>query len=129
MWKYLKVYLIKYSKKINVLTVRFSLYSLFCYFDVGILLMADDVGIYWTVAWLIHAIEKLCIFFFVFFSGAMGIIWAIIWWFLAFEKPSKHPYISHHEKVYIETCIGENTSVLHTVSQSITFMLFVNEVI
>lgn len=46
----------------------------------------------------------------------MGIIWAVIWWFLAFDTPSNHPYITEHERVYIETCIGENTSVLSTVS-------------
>jgi len=48
----------------------------------------------------------------------MGIIWAVVWWFLAFESPGKHPYITHHEKVYIETSIGENTSVLKKVSNS-----------
>ncbi|XP_052802907.1 vesicular glutamate transporter 1-like isoform X2 [Mya arenaria] len=46
--------------------------------------------------------------------GAMGMVWAVVWWFLAFERPSKHPYITEHERVYIETCIGENTSVLKT---------------
>lgn len=44
--------------------------------------------------------------------GALGIIWCIIWCFLSFETPGKHPYITEHERVYIETCIGENTSVL-----------------
>ncbi|KAH3890380.1 hypothetical protein DPMN_014460 [Dreissena polymorpha] len=44
--------------------------------------------------------------------GVMGITWCVIWWFLAFDTPAKHPYISEHERLYIETCIGENTSVL-----------------
>ncbi|XP_060556803.1 vesicular glutamate transporter 1-like isoform X2 [Ruditapes philippinarum] len=44
--------------------------------------------------------------------GAMGIVWAVVWWFLAFDTPGHHPYITEHERVYIETCIGENTSVL-----------------
>lgn len=44
--------------------------------------------------------------------GAMGITWAIFWWFLAFETPGKHPHITEHERIYIETCIGENTSIL-----------------
>ncbi|KAK3576150.1 hypothetical protein CHS0354_016309 [Potamilus streckersoni] len=44
--------------------------------------------------------------------GAMGIIWTTVWWFLSFEKPSFHPYITEEEKIYIETSIGENTSIL-----------------
>ena len=48
-------------------------------------------------------------------TGAMGITWAIFWWFLAFETPGKHPHITEHERIYIETCIGENTSILSEV--------------
>ena len=46
----------------------------------------------------------------------MGITWAVAWWFLAFESPSKHPHITEHERIYIETSIGENTSILSAVS-------------
>ena len=45
----------------------------------------------------------------------MGITWAIFWWFLTFETPGKHPHITEHERIYIETCIGENTSILSEV--------------
>ena len=51
-----------------------------------------------------------------FLTGAMGITWAVAWWFLAFESPSKHPHITEHERIYIETSIGENTSILSAVS-------------
>lgn len=55
-------------------------------------------------------------FFFLSFTGAMGIIWAIIFWFFSFERPACNPYISQEELIYIETSIGENTSLTNKVS-------------
>ncbi|XP_063401010.1 vesicular glutamate transporter 1-like isoform X1 [Mytilus trossulus] len=43
--------------------------------------------------------------------GAMGIIWSIFFWFFSFERPACNPYISQEELIYIETSIGENTSL------------------
>ncbi|XP_069132032.1 vesicular glutamate transporter 1-like isoform X1 [Argopecten irradians] len=42
--------------------------------------------------------------------GVLGIIWSVIWWFFSFERPSKSPYITNEEKIYIETSIGETSS-------------------
>ncbi|ESO86939.1 hypothetical protein LOTGIDRAFT_128007 [Lottia gigantea] len=47
-----------------------------------------------------------------YFFGALGLLWTVIWWFFSFERPSTHPTISEAEKIYIETSIGENTSVI-----------------
>ena len=49
---------------------------------------------------------------FSFYAGAFGIIWAISWTIISYESPSKHPTISEAEKIYIETKIMENTSML-----------------
>ena len=44
--------------------------------------------------------------------GAFGILWCLAWYFVSYEKPSKHPSITEEEKVYIETAISENTSLV-----------------
>uniref|UniRef100_A0A2C9M9Q5 Major facilitator superfamily (MFS) profile domain-containing protein n=1 Tax=Biomphalaria glabrata TaxID=6526 RepID=A0A2C9M9Q5_BIOGL len=43
--------------------------------------------------------------------GVLGAIWSVAWWFLSYEKPSTHPTITEEERVYIETSIGETTSM------------------
>jgi len=61
-----------------------------------------------------------------FISGVLGIIWSIFWWFFSFERPSKSPYITEAEKIYIETSIGENTSIAQKVGYTeITITFFV----
>ena len=55
---------------------------------------------------------KLCVFV----SGCLGVIWSVIWWFFSHERPGTHPTISDAERIYIETSIGENTSIVDKVS-------------
>ncbi|CAG5118602.1 unnamed protein product, partial [Candidula unifasciata] len=43
--------------------------------------------------------------------GLLGAMWSIAWWFLSYEKPSTHPTITEEERLYIETSIGESTSI------------------
>ncbi|XP_041366731.1 vesicular glutamate transporter 3-like [Gigantopelta aegis] len=44
--------------------------------------------------------------------GCLGVIWSIVWWFFSHERPGTHPTISDAERIYIETSIGENTSLV-----------------
>ncbi|XP_076449981.1 vesicular glutamate transporter 1-like [Babylonia areolata] len=44
--------------------------------------------------------------------GVMGVAWSIVWWLASWEKPAHHPYISEEERIYIESSIGENTSII-----------------
>lgn len=41
-------------------------------------------------------------------SGALGLFWCIGWMFFVYDSPAKHPTISMKERIYIETCIGQN---------------------
>ncbi|GLH13609.1 Uncharacterized protein GBIM_18143 [Gryllus bimaculatus] len=43
-------------------------------------------------------------------TGVIGTIWFLCWWFLVYDTPAKHPYISEKERVYIENCIGDNVT-------------------
>ncbi len=45
-------------------------------------------------------------------AGAFGIIWSLSWLVVSYERPAKHPTISESERIYIETKIQENTSLL-----------------
>ncbi|XP_067655531.1 vesicular glutamate transporter 2-like [Haliotis asinina] len=45
--------------------------------------------------------------------GVLGALWSIVWWFLSFERPGLHPTITEEERIYIETSIGENTSIIN----------------
>ncbi|XP_050409086.2 vesicular glutamate transporter 2 [Patella vulgata] len=45
--------------------------------------------------------------------GVLGLLWSVIWWFFSFERPATHPSITEAEKIYIETSIGENTSIIN----------------
>ncbi|XP_058937948.1 vesicular glutamate transporter 3 isoform X2 [Kogia breviceps] len=44
--------------------------------------------------------------------GMFGIIWYMFWLLLAYECPAVHPTISHEEKTYIETSIGEGANLV-----------------
>ncbi|XP_052129836.1 vesicular glutamate transporter 1 isoform X1 [Frankliniella occidentalis] len=41
--------------------------------------------------------------------GILGVIWFVIWLWMAFERPSKHPFISLSELKYIEDSLGSTT--------------------
>nr|KAG5698662.1 hypothetical protein BaRGS_003176 [Batillaria attramentaria] len=45
--------------------------------------------------------------------GIMGLTWAVIWWFYSWERPALHPYISEEERIYIESSIGESSSIVN----------------
>uniref|UniRef100_A0A5F5PVU6 Solute carrier family 17 member 8 n=1 Tax=Equus caballus TaxID=9796 RepID=A0A5F5PVU6_HORSE len=42
--------------------------------------------------------------------GMFGIIWYVFWLLQAYECPGAHPTISHEERTYIETSIGEGAN-------------------
>lgn len=42
-------------------------------------------------------------------AGFLGVIWFLTWMWMAFEKPSKHPFISLTELKYIEESLGKTT--------------------
>ncbi|XP_077328416.1 vesicular glutamate transporter 3 [Lithobates pipiens] len=46
--------------------------------------------------------------------GVFGIIWYVFWLLHATEGPAAHPFISPEEKSYIESSIGENSSLVTT---------------
>lgn len=43
--------------------------------------------------------------------GFLGMIWFATWMWMAFERPSKHPFISLTELKYIEDSLGKQTQV------------------
>lgn len=45
-------------------------------------------------------------------AGMFGIIWYMFWLLQAYECPAAHPTISHEERTYIETSIGEGANVV-----------------
>ncbi|XP_063848011.1 vesicular glutamate transporter 1-like [Scylla paramamosain] len=55
-------------------------------------------------AWLTEGIGWPAPFY---FYGVAGVTWGFFWYWLAFEKPSKHPTISAREQVYIEESLGK----------------------
>ena len=77
---------------------------------------SSPLGKYYLLEGLWYNLPTIQTIVVTFLTGAMGITWAVAWWFLAFESPSKHPHITEHERIYIETSIGENTSILSAVS-------------
>nr|XP_044621730.1 vesicular glutamate transporter 3 isoform X2 [Equus asinus] len=44
--------------------------------------------------------------------GMFGIIWYVFWLLQAYECPGAHPTISHEERTYIETSIGEGANLV-----------------
>ncbi|KAB0398886.1 hypothetical protein E2I00_007753, partial [Balaenoptera physalus] len=44
--------------------------------------------------------------------GMFGIIWYMFWLLQAYECPAVHPTISHEERTYIETSIGEGANLV-----------------
>uniref|UniRef100_A0A8C6F9B0 Solute carrier family 17 member 8 n=1 Tax=Monodon monoceros TaxID=40151 RepID=A0A8C6F9B0_MONMO len=44
--------------------------------------------------------------------GIFGIIWYMFWLLQAYECPAVHPTISHEERTYIETSIGEGANLV-----------------
>uniref|UniRef100_A0A8D2C5Y8 Major facilitator superfamily (MFS) profile domain-containing protein n=1 Tax=Sus scrofa TaxID=9823 RepID=A0A8D2C5Y8_PIG len=44
--------------------------------------------------------------------GMLGMLWYMFWLLQAYECPSAHPTISHEEKTYIETSIGEGANLV-----------------
>ncbi|XP_073476492.1 vesicular glutamate transporter 3 [Aquarana catesbeiana] len=46
--------------------------------------------------------------------GVFGIIWYVFWLLHATEGPAAHPFISPEERSYIESSIGENSSLVTT---------------
>uniref|UniRef100_A0A8C3X7J0 Solute carrier family 17 member 8 n=1 Tax=Catagonus wagneri TaxID=51154 RepID=A0A8C3X7J0_9CETA len=44
--------------------------------------------------------------------GMLGMIWYMFWLLQAYECPAAHPTISHEEKTYIETSIGEGANLV-----------------
>ncbi|XP_040200262.1 vesicular glutamate transporter 3 [Rana temporaria] len=46
--------------------------------------------------------------------GVFGIIWYVFWLLHATEGPAAHPFISPEEKSYIESSIGESSSLVTT---------------
>ncbi|XP_068416945.1 vesicular glutamate transporter 3 isoform X2 [Eschrichtius robustus] len=44
--------------------------------------------------------------------GMFGIIWYMFWLLQAYECPAVHPTISHQERTYIETSIGEGANLV-----------------
>ncbi|XP_050696725.1 vesicular glutamate transporter 1-like [Eriocheir sinensis] len=55
-------------------------------------------------AWLTEGIGWPAPFY---FYGVAGVVWGLFWYWLAFEKPSKHPTITGRERVYIEDSLGK----------------------
>lgn len=45
-------------------------------------------------------------------AGIFGIIWYMFWLLQAYECPAVHPTISHEERTYIETSIGEGANLV-----------------
>ncbi|KAJ1519481.1 hypothetical protein ONE63_004767 [Megalurothrips usitatus] len=58
--------------------------------------------------WLTSAISWRASFY---AYGILGVIWFCVWMWMAFEKPSKHPFISLTELKYIEESLGNTTHV------------------
>ncbi|XP_057597188.1 vesicular glutamate transporter 3 isoform X2 [Hippopotamus amphibius kiboko] len=44
--------------------------------------------------------------------GMFGIVWYMFWLLQAYECPAAHPTISHEERTYIETSIGEGATLV-----------------
>lgn len=53
--------------------------------------------------------------------GIMGLIWSVLWWFCSWEKPALHPYISEEERIYIESSIGETSSIAAATTPWLAF--------
>lgn len=47
--------------------------------------------------------------FYVFAS--LGVIWCVLWFFLGFNSPAEHPYISKTERDYIESFCVKQTAI------------------
>nr|CAI5842781.1 unnamed protein product [Callosobruchus analis] len=43
-------------------------------------------------------------------SGFIGTAWFTAWWLLIYDNPSEHPRITHHEKEYILSSLGESVT-------------------
>ena len=48
------------------------------------------------------------------FPGVFGLIWFVFWWFLSYPSPGKCPSITDAERIYIETTLSENSSLVPT---------------
>lgn len=40
--------------------------------------------------------------------GMYGLVWSFFWFKFAYDTPDEHPTISHEEKLYIKSEIGEH---------------------
>ncbi|XP_048405184.1 vesicular glutamate transporter 3 [Stegostoma tigrinum] len=49
--------------------------------------------------------------------GMFGMIWYIFWLLFAYESPAKHPTITREERTYIETSIGERSSLINATQK------------
>merc|ERR1712130_248403 len=44
-------------------------------------------------------------------TGSLSLLWVIIWFLLVADTPAEHPRISQEERHYIETSIGQSSTV------------------
>ena len=62
---------------------------------------------YFVNGWILHWFGWRTVFY---ASSGITIIWCIMWYFIVYETPREHPYISTEELDFIESSISTTVS-------------------